>query len=1641
MKLKSLGKKMLSVFLALIMAVPVIALAPPVIAPVETVYAAEQGSIVPGRNTVTLHGITATIVPGSWNGTAGSFQVNVTGSAPALPRGAQYILYARAGDGEARAVIADGTGNAARFQVRDHGPITNFVNLGSGVAAGIPAAAQTLTFVTAANTITGCGAITARPAATIASQDLSGIRLYMGVITSGGFMPGGGDGAAAGGFVINSATAGASATRTNYVSVNGVNVTTISRRQSPNTATLELVIAGQLSQAGITRVWPASNSSAFGSGRTTPAFNAGTVMQPRGIMSPFVTTESGAVAHPVGTTNSWSIENTAGTDVNRASSGTIVRIEYAPFPTIGSEATVNNVTMTASGAMAAGNPTFTVRIPLVTSSPAPNNTTAAAGTHRVTLGGIPITYPVDGELSHGGTIVDTFRVTAGQAVNRPLVYHISTGGTEAPNAAAMAALTTHHEFFPDVPMEVGENVEILAGVSPALTVSPVANAQFRTSAQDVRVAIPLSGDVPAGTYILSLTSSAQPSLNEERVVMHGGGPITRTINFDLEHETANLINVEALDLNLEIRYVDPSALPSTNIARVTHDTGFWAEGEAVQVGGEDGELVITGRVARPAYAVGGTYRVRVLHTTPATDVVVGSSAFSVPAGQALANRTFSTTMASPAGFADGYPGLAVEIDFFPDITYSLTGVNVIGTVSLIGDEISITTRVTGAATADGVYVVNLMHGATVIPDGSRVFSLHAAPAGNPNVRGGTFVTDIPDTITVNPALLGYSIDFHPSLPVTASPPVSGMVATGMAHLNYESDFITFRGTLAGDTIAGMFTVHAYSGDTRLESSSPLNFSTPVTGASRDFSIILDHTTMTFPANMNFRATFEPHDEVTGGDISSVTTHNAATGVSVSGEWSIPPGQDIGAASITFSGTAGRAGFYRVELLSDDVVLAEPQMQRFAHGANANAIMMFSIDRNDINLAVGVVARLTFVSADNFFYTVNYASDSISFGETFVANILELQPNGRAAVDANGNPILARYPEGHPNEGEVMLIPGNLENISFLFNRRVDRINPNRGNWQRTATGDVYFARQLRNGGYVGVRQRITSGPRIGQHDLIAIIELSPRPLHRSIRAHARDIYRPIFARGVGPTLTIEEGNFIHNPEPGTYTPGEGWSNDRGYDITVRIGMDRVITARNALATERLVPGQRFYMDHDGIPRGSRGTFNIAATETTNFIEYGGEWHGVRDLIRVGGGAGLTVEQLQDLLGEGNFASQQVRFRIPNQPNAPATARMALSPGRNGGQMFIARTTVHMRVKVGYELIDDSGPTPVVTSTRTLAQQAASRQPYYTSVWRPLTANIPVGDFMDLFEDFEFPADNIYEIRIFRNNRVASAPGFLTTLPADMETLTHPSATVANVTVTSPATGNTQGVVRNTNVRLVMSNGRFDSTTLTANANTGTDVRSWFTNLPPGVSARVVGQGGNWSTLTVRLFGMAAAASGENEPFTINIPGTAVANWTEDVAVETNPLARMHINPGPADQIATLVSIAAPAAVTRTHEDATAGDWNLPTTVYVTAIPDTITTASVTWAAVEGFDATDEAAQTATASGTVTWPGLNPDSVSLEVTIDINVEAAPPAGGLPAPVPTESFELPLEDVAPVVEPEDVVADDVEADDADEFSYED
>lgn len=751
------------------------------------------------------------------------------------------------------------------------------------------------------------------------------------------------------------------------------------------------------------------------------------------------------------------------------------------------------------------------------------------------------------------------------------------------------------------------------------------------------------------------------------------------------------------------------------------------------------------------------------------------------------------------------------------------------------------------------------------------------------------------------------------------------------------------------------------------------------------------------------------------DIAFLPVLNAGPVSGVSAEGNITLFDDDGIISVSLSGTVAVEGFYRVGLTGQGFVMAAGapsfQMERFARDAQARGVMSFDIIVTDMTLFADTVGiALSRYEGDRFFFAINYVNEEVTIGNAFTI----YQRPAFSDPDPRGRRTLVMDNDGMP---VYEFLDAPIENIlrqeiSFIFNRRADRIDVNRGNWIRTGTGVVDVNRQLRRGAFMGVRRRLPNGT----HELIAVIPLDARPCNRAIRAHRRDIFA---APMLGTNNVVETAGHFQNPEP----------IDGGAILEVRIGNDRQ-NPNSFIATERLAPGQTYSMPHDLIPRGARGTYRIAPTDIENFVVYRGNMMAIRDVLaRYARENYLNdtdyVPQCDDgndiVLGTGNFGSAIIRFRIPNAPVPPAVARMQMTPGRNGAPFFISATNANMFVNVGTQRIYD-GYVYVRTVTR----------------WEQLDRNIPLAQFLGLF----VPADNDtannivrslpatqtvtiggesvvvqdFEIRILRAGRVQSAPGFLR-LPVDAaQANLNPTARILpivvegiqnNIDARAPLTRN--GI----NVIIETSNGLI-SNPAPANGDVvgGEDApadNNWFPNLPAGLTATINQVAAGGSRIRVNIRGVATVSYAG--PIQVVIPeGRLVADAAfpvpneivavpgpGDTVVYQAP-ARFNIT-GDARPIAS--GIAPVAAVDVTHANATAGTWGLPATVAleVDPAPTSPVTVPVVWDDVSGFDSSNDAAQSLTVTGTVAAEAI-PNTVQVGasftlpaiVTVTVNVAA-------------------------------------------------
>jgi hypothetical protein len=1045
-----------------------------------------------------------------------------------------------------------------------------------------------------------------------------------------------------------------------------------------------------------------------------------------------------------------------------------------------------------------------------------------------------------------------------------------------------------------------------------------------------------------------------------------------------------------------------------------------------------GQTVLTNTTAataeRPAFATAALAR-RIEWIVPVVPGAVNrSTAFNLQIPGTAVTRAR----------ADAITGLLnLHHEFFPNVTLANATVNGViagGSVTLPDTsvatstaifnpdtgQIRVTVPITGNATVAGRYNVTLTSTNTALNSylSTDVRSFQQSAGAIPTSGAGTRVLTwniAHEAVNVDVASLGFAVTLTAE---TEAPPVpigtasnNSLVATGTARVGADQTNIST--VMSGNpTVAGSYRVRVLLDGVEVDSRTFRATANDTSIAGRTFMTSIDNPTGLTTANSPTEAPARLSLDITFIPIISATPVN---GVNAVGNISVF--DDGGIVSVALTGTVGIEGFYRVTLTGSGFTMAAGapnfQMERFSLGANANRTMGFDIVITDMNLFASTVGlALIHDQGDIFFYAINYVDETISFGNGF--SIFE-RPLF-SAPDARGRRTLEMY-NGLPVY-EVLETPidGILrQEITFIFNRRADRIDVTRGNWSRTGTGNPEFSRQIRRGGFVGVRRALPSGG----HELIAIIPLDARPCNRAIRAHRRTVFQaPILQPG----NSIETTGHFHNPEPVD-----------GATLEIRIGQDRRNPHLGYLATERLAPGGIHPMPHDLLPRGSRGTYRVAPTDVENFVLYDGTMWAVRDILAMyrrtnylAYPAAPVVPVCDDgepiVLGEGNFGSMIVRFRIPNAPNAPAVARMTMTPGRNGQPFFISGTNQNMFVNVGTRDIYEAG-----VFVRTVTE------------WEPLARNIQLGAFLGLFVPrAEDAADNItrvlpttrdvttstttdgvtttttttvrdFEIRMLRLGRVQSAPGFLTLSVDAMDANLVASARVNPVLVEGVAMNqDLRAPLNRTGTRVIIDTTNAIVTGVQRNQVVGgADAPAddnWFPNLPAGLEARITALSAGNSRITVTIRGIAEV--GSTDAIEIVIPadrgfGPApfpVANVpvpTGDPVVYLAP-ARFNIG-GDARPIAQ--SITNPS-VDVTFANAEAGTWGLPTQVeVVTQNPDgsagTPVQAAVVWQAVTGFDATNTGAQTASAIGEVAaLPNtVAPGSIVLPATVTVTINVA------------------------------------------------
>jgi len=180
-------------------------------------------------------------------------------------------------------------------------------------------------------------------------------------------------------------------------------------------------------------------------------------------------------------------------------------------------------------------------------------------------------------------------------------------------------------------------------------------------------------------------------------------------------------------------------------------------------------------------------------------------------------------------------------------------------------------------------------------------------------------------------------------------------------------------------------------------------------------------------------------------------------------------------------------------------------------------------------------------------------------------------------------------------------------------------------------------------------------------------------------------------------------------------------------------------------------------------------------------------------------------------------------------------------------------------------------------------------------------------------------------------------------------------------------------------------------TATGNATTvqaGTTLQFNANVLPAQASQTVTWSVSGYAGASINTNGLLAVTPAVPAGTTLTITATAASTSIAGTAT-VNVTAAAPTDPN-------LVSITAPPAISRTHAQATAGNWGLPTTVGIVVAPaGSPTTANVSWGSPSpAFNHANQSAQTLIFTGTVTLPSdvTNTNNVSLTTTVTVNVAA-------------------------------------------------
>ena len=1513
MDFKLLGKRFLSVMLALVMAIPIVAIAPVTAVADEvfqlTVVSAEENigfaplaedpwaAFAPGRDTVTLNGITARVV--AWNDGTGvvrregaayaalnpparAMVVHVEGSSHGvnaagafvpmnLPVASNYILYARGGHGTLSAVQYPGAtaGALLNRQARDFGPITGIANL--GVSGALAQANNNHLNATGAatNGFTGSVPIT-----------VSGQFVTIGFATS---MATPAHAANAGASRIANPQFGGAMNAAGTAFVN--DSWTFANDVNDNI---------RLYLGVVTRAGAGLTSTAVGR-HYIAAGAAGGFMVGNDVDNSGVT----GVRENIFSLNGMRVR-AEHRRITSASSSVMFNLDG-----VAGESGAYRLWFTQDGAIFGGG-----------AGTAANGmaTRANTGQNAASLSAMGQGVATIGPWSGQAPPMQAFNFNEGDVIYQNTIWPV--------NVRAATHTILRAEFGPLPSLGGGGLVNgvtasatgaLATGGTPAFVVNIELNGTT-TASGNHRVTLQ---NIPAAVAnVVGETISGDRTV--DRVLYFGSGqPVNQRVGFTLTGPASAFAPGTALDA-LSGMVVLHEFFPDVTLASVATE-GITASGTArlnPDAGMVTADVNFTGGATRA-----GTYTLSLTSTNPAVQAQLDDREFVI--------RTVGGNVANSQRFVFNYSGLnvaalglAITFDFEPlaaERTYTVTpasryNVNATSTarIPVSSDEVTIMTYVASpdGASEGGLYRIAIMH------DGAEIgYTTHSLDSGS-TLASRRFISQMPVS-GFDPDELSLEIRFYPHVEFSAGP-VAGLTANAIARLNYVADFAAIAVTVSGDAQVGEYTVRLLANGIPVAGTErPINIGTA--GAiTRNLTMSYDFAGLNLVGqNLSLEINFVPAEAARGGYIAPST----ANGVTTGGSWTIPAGFADGTATITFSGTVGRSGFYRVTLGGSGFAeVGETQTERFGYGVAARGTMLFpitAIPGEDVTVSI----TLTHLPDDNFFYVINHVAETVSIGSAFT--FPRLDPRTPAVRNPNAPSTLPEFLTANACTDAcaddctdpcsvASIVWGNAyrDQVQFIFNRRADRIRIDRGSWQVTESGEVDISRQLRRGTYMGIRRPDPNNR--GQFELIAIIPLAPRPAHREIRAFRRDIYVP--SRLVN--NEIQDGEFLQNPG----FPVQGTDARTGPDLEVRINSDRGPLS-GSIATERLAPGQRHPFPHDRLPRGTRGTFRIAPTNTVNFLEHNGEYTCVRELYHMGitvTSGGEDVRLPGSEYNPGNFGSAIVRFRIPNQPIPPAVSRMAITPGRNGAAQFISRTNAHMRVLLGYETVEVDG----VNVTR--------------QVWVPLSPNITVSGMISLFAaqgvygepDYRpaFPLPltpnglyNEFEIRFFRNNRVTSAPGFFRVNADRFQEATNVTARVESVIIRGTqydertTAQNPLNRPNGVNVQVRTSGGVVTGVTAASGRN-GYNVSDWFVPaLPAGLSATVNQVSAGGSGIRIAIWGVPTEATAGYVPLRIVIPPAYFADWNEPVSVENTETdgvyaARISIEGGVSPSVVSAMNV-------------------------------------------------------------------------------------------------------------------------------------